>query len=105
MRPRAQKRPADPEVDAARSARDVLARLSLHPPGRPLLGQCALIGATPVFTDLVVMAGRTAWASRRLAALKSARQVRWTNRVFGALFVVAGALPVTFKRAQSRRRA
>jgi hypothetical protein len=74
-------------------------------PGRPLLGQYALIGATLVFTDLVVMAGCTALAWRRLAALKSARQVRWTNRVFGTLFVVAGALLATFKRAQYRRQA
>ena len=74
-------------------------------PGRPLLGQHALIGATLVFTDLVVMAGCTALAWRRLAALKSARQVRWTSRVFGTLFVVAGALLATFKRLQSRRRA
>jgi hypothetical protein len=105
VRPLAQKRPADLEVDAARSARGGLARLSLHPPGRPLLGQHALIGATLVFTDLVVMAGCTALAWRRLAALKSARQVRWTSRVFGTLFVVAGALLATFKRLQSRRRA
>jgi homoserine/homoserine lactone efflux protein len=67
-------------------------------PGQPLLGQYVLIGATLVFTDLVVMAGYTALASRLLAALKSPRQVRWTNRVFGTLFVAAGALLATFKR-------
>jgi len=68
-------------------------------PTRPLPAQYAVIGATLVFTDLVVMAGYTALASRVLAALRSARQVRLLNRVFGTLFVVAGVLLATFKRA------
>lgn len=67
-------------------------------PAQPLLLQYAAIGATLVFTDLVVMAGYTALASRVLAVLKSPRQVRWMNRAFGSLFVVAGALLATFKR-------
>lgn len=66
---------------------------------RPLALQYAAIAATLVFTDLVVMAGYTALASRVLAVLKSPRQMRWTNRVFGTLFVAAGALLATFKRA------
>jgi homoserine/homoserine lactone efflux protein len=68
-------------------------------PARPLLAQYAAIGATLVFTDLVVMAGYTALAARVLAALRSPRQVRWMNRLFGSLFVVAGALLATFKRS------
>ena len=68
-------------------------------PARPLALQYAVIGATLVFTDLVVMAGYTALASRVLAVLKSPRQVRAMNRLFGSLFVVAAALLAAFKRA------
>lgn len=67
-------------------------------PSRPLALQYAVIGATLVFTDLVVMAGYTALASRVLAVLKSPRQVRAMNRLFGSLFVVAAALLASFKR-------
>ncbi len=67
-------------------------------PSRPLALQYAVIGATLVFTDLVVMAGYTALASRVLAVLKSPRQVRAMNRLFGSLFVVAAALLASLKR-------
>lgn len=67
-------------------------------PAQPLLLQYAVIGATLCFTDLVVMAAYTALAARVLALLRSPRQVRWMNRVFGGLFVVAGALLAGFKR-------
>lgn len=63
-----------------------------------LAPQYALIAATLGFTDLVVMAGYTALASRLLAALRSPRQVRALNRLFGTLFVAAGAFLATFKR-------
>ncbi|MGY0196854.1 LysE family transporter [Leptothrix sp. BB-4] len=64
-----------------------------------LAPQYAVIGATLVFTDLVVMAGYTALAARVLGALRSPAQVRTTNRVFGTLFVAAAALLSVFKRA------
>ena len=67
-------------------------------PARPLATQYAVIGATLVFTDLVVMAGYTALASRVLAVLKSPQQVRAMNRLFGSLFVVAAALLASFRR-------
>ncbi len=65
----------------------------------PLAPQYLVIGATLAFTDLVVMAGYTALASRVLRLLRSPRQVRALNRVFGSLFVAAGALLATVKRA------
>jgi len=65
---------------------------------QPLLPQYLVIGATMVFTDLVVMAGYTALAARVLSALKSPSHVRATNRIFGTLFVVAGASLSIFKR-------
>ena len=64
----------------------------------PLAPQYLVIGATLGFTDLVVMTGYTALAARVLGTLRSARQVRLLNRVFGSLFVAAGALLSVFKR-------
>ena len=66
---------------------------------RPLLPQYAVIAATLVFTDLVVMALYTLMAARVLRALRSSAQVRWMNRVFGGLLMGMAALLATFKRA------
>ena len=66
---------------------------------QPLPPQYLLIGLTLGLTDLVVMAGYTALAARVLSTLKSAAHMRAMNRVFGSLFVVAGALLSVFHRA------
>lgn len=66
---------------------------------QPLALQYLVIGLTLGFTDLVVMAGYTALAARVLSALKSPAHMRMMNRVFGSLFVVAGAFLSVFKRA------
>lgn len=65
----------------------------------PLLPQYLTIGATLAFTDMVVMAGYTALASRVLGALKEPSHIRAMNRTFGGLFVVAGSLLALFKRS------
>ena len=67
--------------------------------GHALAPQYAVIGATVGFTDLVVMAGYTALAAKVLRLLKSPRQLKALNRTFGSLFVAAGVLLATFKRA------
>jgi homoserine/homoserine lactone efflux protein len=64
-----------------------------------LAPQYLVIGATLAFTDLVVMGGYTALAARVLAALKSEHHIKTLNRVFGSLFVTAGVLLASFKRA------
>jgi len=63
-----------------------------------LAPQYAVIAATLAFTDAVVMAGYTALASRVLSALRSEAHLKALNRIFGSLFVVAGALLATLKR-------
>lgn len=68
-------------------------------PARPLVTQYLVIAATLAFTDLVVMGGYIALASRVLRLLRSPGQVRALNRSFGALFVAAGALLALFRRA------
>jgi homoserine/homoserine lactone efflux protein len=70
--------------------------LDLH---APLAQQYAVIGATLMFTDLVVMAGYTALAARVLSALRSEQHLKLMNKTFGSLFIAAGALLATFKRA------
>ena len=66
---------------------------------QPLLPQYLIITATLTFTDLIVMAGYTALAARVLRLLRSPRQIGALNKVFGSLFVAAGALLALFKRA------
>ena len=66
---------------------------------QPLLPQYLIIGATLAFTDMVVMSGYTALASRVLGTLKEPSHIRAVNRVFGSLFVLAGSLLAFFKRA------
>jgi homoserine/homoserine lactone efflux protein len=67
-------------------------------PAQPLLAQYLVIGATLAFTDLVINAGYTAFASKALAALRSPRQMRWVNRVFGSLYIALAAMLATVKR-------
>jgi homoserine/homoserine lactone efflux protein len=67
-------------------------------PARPLLPQYAICGATLFFTDLVIMAGYTAFAARMLRLLRSEHQVRWMNRSFGGIFIAAGAVLATVRR-------
>jgi homoserine/homoserine lactone efflux protein len=63
-----------------------------------LLPQYAVIGATLAFTDLVVMAAYTLLAARVLVALRSGRQVRWMQRVFGGMLIGMAGLLALFKR-------
>lgn len=65
---------------------------------RDLAPQYGLIALTLGFTDLVVMAGYTALASRVLRLLRSPRQVGGLNKIFGGLFVAAGLLLASLKR-------
>lgn len=65
---------------------------------QPLLPQYLIIAGTLGFTDLVVMTGYSALASRVLGTLKSPAHIRALNRVFGGFFVVAGSLLALFKR-------
>jgi homoserine/homoserine lactone efflux protein len=68
-------------------------------PAHPLLAQYAAIGATLVFTDLVVMGGYILLAARILGALRSPRQARWVQRVFGSVLIGMAALLASFKRS------
>lgn len=68
-------------------------------PARPLLAQYLAVVATLTAVDLVVMSGYTLFAAKFLRLLRTPRQIRLVNRLFGGLFVGAAALLATFKRA------
>jgi homoserine/homoserine lactone efflux protein len=67
-------------------------------PAQPLLAQYLVIGATFGVVEFCVMSGYAALAARVLGLLRTPAQMRATNRLFGGLFVAAGALLATFKR-------
>ena len=66
---------------------------------RPLTLQYLAIGATFAVVEFCVMTGYVGLASKVLGLLRSPRQIRWMNRSFGSLFITAGVVLATFKRA------
>ena len=68
-------------------------------PHAPQLPQYLICAGTLFFTDLVVMSGYTGLAAKVLKLLREPHHVRWVNRSFGGMFVAAGAVLATFRRA------
>lgn len=67
-------------------------------PDKPQLMQYLICGLTLVFTDVVVMTGYALFASRVLRLLRSPRESRWLNRVFGGMYAGAAGLLAFFGR-------
>ncbi len=65
---------------------------------QPTGKQYAIMGATMIVVDMVVMMGYTGLASRVIRLLKDPAHIRWTNRGMGSLFVAAGGALAVFKR-------
>ncbi|MGB6104605.1 MAG: LysE family transporter [Pusillimonas sp.] len=65
-------------------------------PSQPLALQYAALAATLCFTDLVAMGFYTTLAARILKLLRSPRHIRWLNRGFGAMFILAGTVLASF---------
>ncbi len=61
--------------------------------------QYAVCAATLFCTDAVVMSGYTLLAARVLSTLREPHHLRWLNRTFGSLFIGAGLLLATFRKA------
>ena len=68
-------------------------------PSRPLFAQYAVLAATIVGVDLVVMAGYTGLASRLVPFLRAESHVKTLNRTIGTLFIGAALLLAGFRRA------
>lgn len=67
-------------------------------PGMALVPQYAAMTATLALTDLVAMSCYALLAAKVLRLLKSARNIRWMNRGFGTLFILAGVFLASFRR-------
>jgi len=67
--------------------------------GAPLVPQYAIMAATLAFTDLVAMSCYALLAAKVLRLLKSPRHIRWMNRGFGGLFILAGVFLASFRRS------
>ena len=65
----------------------------------PLFSQYAAMAATLALTDLVAMSCYALLAARVLRLLKSPRHIRWMNRGFGGLFILAGLFLAGFRKA------
>ena len=61
-------------------------------PDRPQWPQFAIIGATMVAVDMMVMSCYALLATRFRPLLRNPRLLRLQNRIFGGLFVGAGAM-------------
>ncbi|MBV6272693.1 LysE family transporter [Alcaligenaceae bacterium CGII-47] len=65
---------------------------------QPLPLQYVIIGATLCFTDLVAMGCYTSLSSRILRLMHKPGHIRWLNRGFGALFILAGTILASLGR-------
>src|SRR5690606_3668595 len=65
-------------------------------PTHALTLQYVILAATLCFTDLVAMGCYTTLAARILKLLRSPRHIRWLNRGFGAMFILAGTVLASF---------
>ena len=68
-------------------------------PQAPPLPQYLVCMATLTVVDIIVMSGYALFAARVLRLLRAPRQIRWMNRGFGALFVLAAGFLALFRRA------
>ena len=68
-------------------------------PQAPALPQYLVCMATLTAVDIIVMSGYALFAARVLRLLREPRQIRWMNRSFGALFLLAGGFLALFRRA------
>lgn len=69
---------------------------------RPQAIQYAILAATTLAVDLVVMMGYTALAAKVLRVMRDPSRLRWVNRTLGSAFVAAGVALASFHRAASQ---
>lgn len=65
----------------------------------PALPQYLICMATLTATDLVIMSGYALFAARVLRLLREPHHLRWMNRGFGSMFMLAAGFLALFRRA------
>jgi homoserine/homoserine lactone efflux protein len=65
----------------------------------PPLPQYLICMATFAVVDVIIMSGYTMFASRVLRLLRDPRHLRWLNRGFGSMFMLAAGFLALFRRA------
>ena len=65
----------------------------------PQLPQYLVAMATLTVVDIIVMSGYALFAARVLRLLREPGQIRWMNRGFGSMFVLAAGFLALFRRA------
>ncbi|HET9651284.1 MAG TPA: LysE family transporter, partial [Usitatibacter sp.] len=69
---------------------------------RPQAPQYAILAATTIAADLVIMMAYTALAAKVLRVMRDPSRLRWVNRTLGGAFVAAGVALAGFHRAASQ---
>ncbi len=67
---------------------------------RPTAPQYAVLTATMVAVDVMVMACYAGFAAKVLSLLNKPEQIQWTNRILGGLFVAAGCALMLFRKTE-----
>ncbi len=67
---------------------------------RPTAPQYGVLTLTMVAVDVIVMACYTGFAAKVLAALNKPKQIQWTNRTLGGLFIAAGCALMLFRKTE-----
>jgi len=87
----------------ATNPKGILFNLSVLPqfinPHAPQVAQYATVVVTMLFTDVCSMCGYTALGVKALRLMRNPEAVRWINRGFGSLFIIAGIALALFTRA------
>ncbi len=65
----------------------------------PALPQYLICMATLTATDIVIMSGYALFAARVLRLLREPHHLRWMNRGFGSMFMLAAGFLALFRRA------
>lgn len=68
-------------------------------PHQAQIMQYVVLGVTTIVVDIVVMIGYAALAQRIVGWIKSPRQMKALNKVFGSLFMLIGALLASARHA------
>lgn len=70
--------------------------IDAHAPALPQYLACM---ATLTVVDVIIMSGYALFAARVLRLLREPRQLRWMNRGFGSMFMLAAGFLALFRRA------